>query len=428
MQPTIWKLETIAVQGSYNPANGEPRLVPLVQSTTYAYESAKGIADLFDLKAAGHMYTRISNPTVAEFEAKMTMLEGGVGALACSSGQAAISYALLNICQAGQHIVATQALYGGTFNLLSQTLPKLGITCTFVDQHAPAAEIAAAIQDNTRCLFAESLSNPGTEVLDFDKFTAIAQKARIPLIVDNTFPTPYLCRPFQLGADIVVHSSSKYIDGHATSLGGIIVDGGRFDWANGKFPEITEPDPSYHGLSYSETFKESAYIIKARVQLARDIGAVLAPMNAWLSNLGLETLHLRMERHCENATRLAEWLAADSRVQWVKYPGLKTDTNYTLAQRYLKGSSGVLTFGVQGGAEAGERFMNSLKLAKLVVHVADLRTSVLHPASMTHRQLSAEQQMQAGVSPELIRVSVGLEHIDDIIADFDQALQAAYQR
>ena len=428
MQPTNWKLETIAVQGSYNPANGEPRLVPLVQSTTYAYESAKGIADLFDLKAAGHMYTRISNPTVAEFEAKMTMLEGGVGALACSSGQAAISYALLNICQAGQHIVATQALYGGTFNLLSQTLPKLGITCTFVDQHAPAAEIAAAIQDNTRCLFAESLSNPGTEVLDFDKFTAIAQKARIPLIVDNTFPTPYLCRPFHLGADIVVHSSSKYIDGHATSLGGIIVDGGRFDWANGKFPEITEPDPSYHGLSYSETFKESAYIIKARVQLARDIGAVLAPMNAWLSNLGLETLHLRMERHCENATRLAEWLAADSRVQWVKYPGLKTDTNYTLAQRYLKGSSCVLTFGVQGGAEAGERFMNSLKLAKLVVHVADLRTSVLHPASMTHRQLSAEQQMQAGVSPELIRVSVGLEHIDDIIADFDQALQAAYQR
>ena len=428
MQPTNWKLETIAVQGSYNPANGEPRLVPLVQSTTYAYESAKGIADLFDLKAAGHMYTRISNPTVAEFEAKMTMLEGGVGALACSSGQAAISYALLNICQAGQHIVATQALYGGTFNLLSQTLPKLGITCTFVDQHAPAAEIAAAIQDNTRCLFAESLSNPGTEVLDFDKFTAIAQKARIPLIVDNTFPTPYLCRPFQLGADIVVHSSSKYIDGHATSLGGIIVDGGRFDWANGKFPEITEPDPSYHGLSYSETFKESAYIIKARVQLARDIGAVLAPMNAWLSNLGLETLHLRMERHCENATRLAEWLAADSRVQWVKYPGLKTDTNYTLAQRYLKGSSGVLTFGVQGGAEAGERFMNSLKLAKLVVHVADLRTSVLHPASMTHRHLRAEQQMQAGVSPELIRVSVGLEHIDDIIADFDQALQAAYQR
>ncbi|MDO5675228.1 MAG: O-acetylhomoserine aminocarboxypropyltransferase/cysteine synthase [bacterium] len=427
MQSTDWKLETIAVQGAYTPADGEPRIVPLVQSTTYAYESAKGIADLFDLKAAGHMYTRISNPTVAEFEAKMTMLEGGVGALACSSGQAAITYALLNICRTGQHIVAAQALYGGTFNLLSQTLPKLGITCTFVDQHAPAAEIAAAIQDNTRCLFAESLSNPGTEVLDFDKFSTIAREAKIPLIVDNTFPTPHLCRPFEFGADIVVHSSSKYIDGHATSLGGIIIDSGRFDWTNGKFPEITEPDPSYHGLSYSEAFKESAYILKARVQLSRDMGAVLAPMNAWLSNLGLETLHLRMERHSENATRLAEWLAADSRVQWVKYPGLETDKNHALAQRFLKGTSGVLTFGVQGGAATGERFMNSLKLAKLVVHVADARTSVLHPASMTHRQLNAEQQVQAGVSPELIRVSVGLEHIDDIIADFDQALTAANQ-
>ena len=425
MQTNNWKAETIAVQGAYTPANGQPRNVPLALSTTYAYETAQGIADLFDLKAAGHMYTRISNPTVAEFEGKMTMLEGGVGALACSSGQAAATFALLNICRAGQHIVAAQALYGGTFNLLSQTLPKLGITCTFVDQHAPAEEIAAAIQDNTRCLFAESLSNPGTEVLDFDKFSTIARNAGIPLIVDNTFPTPCLCRPLQHGADIVMHSSSKYIDGHATSLGGIIIDGGRFNWANGKFPEITEPDPSYHGLSYAETFKESAYIIKARVQLARDIGAVLAPMNAWLSNLGLETLHLRMERHSENATRLAEWLAADSRVQWVKYPGLKTDRNYALAQRYLKGTSGVLTFGVQGGAVAGERFMNSLKLARLVVHVADVRTSVLHPASTTHRQPSAEQQAQAGVSPELIRVSVGLEHIDDIIADFDQALTAA---
>ncbi|NLZ17758.1 MAG: O-acetylhomoserine aminocarboxypropyltransferase/cysteine synthase [Desulfobulbaceae bacterium] len=420
-----WKLETIAVQGGYDPANGDPRVVPLVQSTTYAYDSAQNVADFFDLKAVGHFYTRISNPTVAAFEAKMTMLESGVGALACASGQAAITYALLNICQAGQHIVATQALYGGTFNLLSQTLPKLGITCTFVDQHAPATEIAAAIQDNTRCLLAESLSNPGTEVLDFDKFTTIAREAGIPLIVDNTFPTPHLCRPIEFGADIVVHSSSKYIDGHATSLGGVIIDGGQFDWTNGKFPEMTEPDPSYHGLSYSESFGNSAYIVKARVQLTRDIGAVLAPMNAWLSNLGLETLHLRMERHSSNTTRLAEWLAADSRIQWVKYPGLKTDANYALAQRYLKGASGVLTFGVQGGIEAGERFMNSLKLARLVVHVADVRTSVLHPASMTHRQLTAAQQMQAGIRPELIRVSVGLEHIDDIIADFDQALSAA---
>lgn len=420
-----WKLETIAVQGGYEPANGEPRVVPLAQSTTFAYESAQNLADLFDLKAAGHFYTRLSNPTVAEFEKKMTMLEGGIGALACSSGQAASTFALLNICQAGQHIVAAQAIYGGTYNLLAQTLPKLGITCTFVDQHAPAAEIAAAIQDNTRCLFAESLSNPGTEVLDFDKFAAIARDARIPLIVDNTFPTPHLCRPLELGADIVIHSSSKYIDGHATSLGGVIIDGGHFNWSNGKFPEMTEPDPSYHGLSYVESFKESAYIVKARVQLTRDIGAVLAPMNAWLANLGLETLHLRMERHSENATRLAEWLAGDARVQWVKYPGLKTDSNYALAQRYLKGTSGVLTFGVQGGAEAGERFMNSLRLAKLVTHVADARTCVLHPASTTHRQLNAKQQLQAGVKPELIRVSVGLEHIDDIIADFDQALSTA---
>lgn len=420
-----WKLETIAVQGGYEPANGEPRVVPLAQSTTFAYESAQNLADLFDLKAAGHFYTRLSNPTVAEFEKKMTMLEGGIGALACSSGQAASTFALLNICQAGQHIVAAQAIYGGTYNLLAQTLPKLGITCTFVDQHAPAAEIAAAIQDNTRCLFAESLSNPGTEVLDFEKFAAIARDARIPLIVDNTFPTPHLCRPLELGADIVIHSSSKYIDGHATSLGGVIIDGGHFNWSNGKFPEMTEPDPSYHGLSYVESFKESAYIVKARVQLTRDIGAVLAPMNAWLANLGLETLHLRMERHSENATRLAEWLAGDARVQWVKYPGLKTDSNYALAQRYLKGTSGVLTFGVQGGAEAGERFMNSLRLAKLVTHVADARTCVLHPASTTHRQLNAKQQLQAGVKPELIRVSVGLEHIDDIIADFDQALSTA---
>ncbi len=421
-----WKLETIAVQGSYDPSHGEPRVLPLAQNTTYAYGCTQEMADLFDLKSAGHLYTRISNPTVEAFEAKMTLLEGGVGALACASGQAAISYALLNICQSGQHLVATRALYGGSFNLLSQTLPRLGISCTFVDQHASSAEIAAAIQGNTRCLFAESLSNPGTEVLDFEKFSAIARAAGLPLIVDNTFPTPYLCRPLQLGADIVVHSSSKYIDGHATSLGGVIVDGGHFDWANGRFPEMTDPDPSYHGLSYHDTFKANAYIVKARVQLARDLGAAMAPMNAWLSNLGLETLHLRMERHSSNAAALAQWLAGDARVQWVKYPGLPTDRNHSLAQRYLnKGASGVLTFGVRGGAAAGERFMDNLKLTKLVAHVADVRTSALHPASSTHRQLSAAQQQQAGVSPELIRVSVGLEHIDDIIGDFDQALQAA---
>lgn len=426
MQNENWKLETLAVQGTYNPTHGEPRVLPLVQNTTYAYDCTQEMADLFDLKSAGHLYTRISNPTVEAFEAKMALLEGGSGALACASGQAAVAYGLMNICRSGQHIVATRALYGGSYNLLAQTLPRFGITCTFVDQHAGASEIAAAIQDNTRCLFAEALSNPGTEVLDFEKFSAIAHAAGIPLIVDNTFPTPYLCRPLELGADIVVHSSSKYIDGHATSLGGVLVDGGRFDWTNGKFPEMTTPDPSYHGICYHEAFKAKAYIVKARVQLARDLGAAMAPMNAWLSNLGLETLHLRMERHCTNAVRLAQWLAGNSRVQWVKYPGLPTDRNHALAQRYLgKGASGVLSFGVRGGAAAGERFMDSLRLTKLVAHVADVRTSALHPASSTHRQLSAVQQEQVGVSPELIRVSVGLEHIDDIIDDFDQALRAA---
>lgn len=427
MAEKTWKAETIAVQGAYEPGNGDPRVVPLALSTTFAYDSAQDVADLFDFKTFGHFYTRLSNPTVAAFEGKMCMLEGGAGALACASGQSATSLAIMNICQAGQHVVAASTLYGGTYNLLSHTLPKFGINCTFVDQKAPAQEIAAAIQDKTRLVFGEALSNPGTEVLDFEKFAGVAHAAGIPLIVDNTFPTPYLCRPFDFGADIVVHSSSKYLDGHAVSLGGVIVDSGRFNWVNGRFPELTEPDESYHGMSYTGAFGELAYIVKARAQLTRDLGAVMSPMNAWLANLGLETLHIRMERHTENATRLAEWLAHDKRVQWVKYPGLKSDPNHALARKYLKGMSGVLTFGVRGGAQAGERFMNSLRLAKLVVHVADTRTCVLHPASMTHRQLSPEQQQAAGVTPELIRVSVGIENIDDIIADFDQALAVACQ-
>ena len=422
---THWKQETIAVQGVYEPGNGDPRVVPITQSTTYAYDSARTIADLFDLKVAGHMYSRISNPTVEAFEGKMALLEGGVGALACASGQTATSFAIMNICQAGHHVVTSKTIYGGTYNLLVHTLPKYGITCTFIDQTAPAAEIAAAIKDNTRCIIAESLSNPATEVLDFDKFAAIAKEAGIPLIVDNTFPTPCLCRPIQHGADIVIHSSSKYIDGHATSLGGVIIDAGRFDWTKGKFPSLTEPDPSYHGLSFSKSFGASAYIVKARVQLIRDVGAYMSPMNAWLTNLGLETLPLRMERHCTNATALAKWLEADPRVSWIKYPGLKTDNNYALAKKYLKGASGVLTFGIKGGADQGERFMDSLQLAKIVVHVADARTSVLHPASMSHRQMTEVQQREAGISPDLIRVSVGIEHIDDIIADFDQALAKA---
>lgn len=415
-------IDTIAVQGAYEPKNGEPRVMPLALSTTFAYDTARDVADLFDLKADGFFYTRLANPTVAVFEGKMAMLEGGVGAVACASGQSAATVALLNLCRAGQHIVAAGTLYGGTYNLLSTTLPKLGIDCTFVDQTAPAETIAAAVRDNTRLIFAESLSNPGTEVLDFEKFAAVARQAGLPLIVDNTFPTPCLCRPFDFGADIVVHSSTKYIDGHAVALGGVIVDSGRFDWTNGKFPELTAPDPSYHGLSYTKTFGKMAYLVKARAQLIRDMGAIMAPMNAWLACMNLETLHLRMERHTKNATMLAEWLERDDRVAWVKYPGLKSDKNYALAQKYLKGTSGVLTFGVKGGAKAGEIFMNSLELARIVVHVADTRTSVLHPASMTHRQLNEEQLKEAGVSPELIRVSVGLEHIDDIIEDFDQAL------
>jgi O-acetylhomoserine (thiol)-lyase len=420
-----WKKETQAVQGGYQPGNGDPRVLPLVQSTTFAYDTAQDIADLFDLKAPGHMYSRISNPTVAAFEEKIALLEGGVGALACAAGQTASAFSIMNIARAGQHVVASSTLYGGTFNLFAHTLAKYGIEFTFVDQTAPPEVIRSAIRDTTRCLFAESLSNPGTDVLDFAKFAAIAGEAGIPLIIDNTFPTPYLCNPLQHGADIVTHSSTKYIDGHATSVGGVIVDGGRFDWDNGRFPELSEPDPSYHGLSYTETFKESAYIVKARVQLIRDFGAYLSPMNAWLSHLGLETLHLRMERHTANATDLAQWLEQDSRISWVKYPGLASDPNYALAQKYLRGTSGVLTFGVQGGAAMGERFMNALKLARIVVHVADVRTCVLHPASMTHRQLNEEQQRAAGVTPDLIRVSVGIEHIDDIIADFDQALAAA---
>jgi O-acetylhomoserine (thiol)-lyase len=420
-----WKQETWAVQGTYQPHNGQPRVLPLVQSTTYAYDTAQDIADLFDLKTPGHMYTRISNPTVAAFEEKMARLEGGVGALACASGQAANSFAVMNIARSGQHVVASSTLYGGTFNLFVHTLARYGIDCTFVDQNADAQVLRAAIRDTTRCLFAESLSNPGTEVLDFSVFAEVAREAGLPLIVDNTFPTPYLCTPLALGADIVTHSSTKYIDGHACSLGGVIVDGGRFPWDNGRFPELTEPDPSYHGLSYTSAFGNSAYIVKARVQLMRDLGAQLAPMNAWLSHLGLETLHLRMERHTANATALAQWLVGDERVAWVKYPGLATDPNSERARRYLRGTGGVLTFGIKGGAPEGERFMNALRLARIVVHVADVRTCVLHPASMTHRQLSEEQQRAAGVAPDLIRVSVGIEHIDDILADFDQALTAA---
>ncbi len=419
-----WAFETNTIQAGYTPKNGEPRVLPIAQSTTFAYDTAQAVADLFDLKAPGHMYSRISNPTVEAFENKMAVLEGGVGALATSAGQTANAFALMNIAQAGQHVVSTAKLYGGTFNLLAHTLKKCGIEVTFVDQNAPEAEIKKAFRPNTRALFGETLTNPGTEVLDLEKMVNIADEMQVPVIVDNTFPTPYFCNPFQYGVAIATHASTKYIDGHATSVGGVIVDGGNFDWANGRYPELSDPDPTYHGLSYTETFGNAAYITKARVQLTRDFGAYMHPMNAWLSNLGLETLHVRMDRHTENAQKLAEWLEADPRVAWVKYPGLKNDPDYALAKKYLRGCSGVLTFGVKGGREASEKTMNALKLATIEVHVADIRTCVLHPASMTHRQLNEEQQIAAGVLPDLVRVSVGLENISDIIADFDQALSA----
>lgn len=423
MSADQWKIETKAIQAGYSPKNGEPRVVPIAQSTTYKYDTSQAVADLFDLKAAGHMYSRISNPTVEALENKMAALEGGVAALALSAGQTANSVAVLNICEAGDHVVALSTLYGGTFNLFKHTFKKLGIEVSFVEPNATAEEVEAAFQDNTKLLFGESLSNPGTEVLDFEKFSKIAKAYGVPFVVDNTFPTPYLCQPFKFGVDIVTHSTTKYIDGHATSVGGIIVDSGNFDWSNGKFPGLTEPDESYHGLSYTETFGPLAYIVKARVQWIRDLGCYQSPQNAFLTNKGLETLHLRMDRHSENALALAKYLEAHPKVSWVKYPRLQSDPNYELCVKYMKAGSGVLTFGVDGGSANAEKVMNALTLASIVVHVSDVRTGVLHPASMTHRQLNGEDLLKAGVLPELVRVSVGIEHIDDIIADFSQALE-----
>ncbi|MCP3966243.1 MAG: O-acetylhomoserine aminocarboxypropyltransferase/cysteine synthase [Lentisphaerae bacterium] len=418
-----WKIETNAVQAGYEPANGAPRVVPICQSTTYKYDDAQSVADLFDLKAPGHMYSRISNPTVEAFENKMAALEGGVAAVAASSGQTANTIAIMNCCPAGGHVIAASGLYGGTVNLFKFTLKKMGVDVTFVEPTATDDEIKANVRPNTRVIFAETLANPALKVLDFEKFGRLAKELGLPLIVDNTFPSPFLCRPFELGANIVTHSSTKYIDGHATSVGGVIIDGGNFDWTNGKFPEFTEPDVTYHGLIYTKDFKDAPFATKLRVQWIRDLGSYMSPMNAFLSHTGLETLHLRMERHSQNALRLAEFLEQHDKVSWVKYPGLKNDSEHELAKKYLpKGCSGVLCFGVKGGAKEGEAVMNSLKLAAIVVHVADVRTCVLHPASMTHRQLSEEALKAAGVSPDLIRVSVGIENIDDIIADFDQAL------
>lgn len=422
---TNYKIETQCVQGTYKPKSGEPRVLPIVQSTTYQYYDSDDVADLFDLKSATHMYSRISNPTVSEFENKMTLLEGGVGALGASSGQAATTLAILNICQAGDHILSSSTIYGGTYNLFAVTFKKMGIDVTFINPDASYEEIVQLAKPNTKVLFGETIGNPGLNILDFDKFSKAAKVMDVPLIVDNTLATPILCRPFEHGVDIIIHSTTKYTDGHATSIGGVVIDGGSFNWDNGKFPELVEPDPSYHGIQYVRDFGKAAYITKARVQLLRDLGSTMSPFSAFLFHLGLETLHLRMERHCSNALKLAEFLSGHPGVSWVSYPLLKTHKTYELAQKYLpEGGSGILTFGIKGGAKAGKELIKHLELVAMVVHLGDLRTSILHPASTTHRQLTEAQQISAGVLPDLIRVSVGLENIDDIIDDFDKAIRA----
>lgn len=421
-----WQIETKAVQCGYEPGNGDPRVLPLYQSTTYKYDDAQSVADLFDLKREGFFYTRLANPTVDAFERKMAALEGGVAAVAVGAGQAASMLSVMNLAVSGDHVVAVSSLYGGTVSLFTNTLKKCGIEVSFISPEADSAAIAAAIRPNTKALFAETLANPALIVLDIERFAEAAHAAGIPLIVDNTFPTPCLCRPFEFGADFVTHSTTKYTDGHAQAVGGIIIEKGGFDWNNGRFPEFVNPDPAYHGLVYTEAFPAAPYSVKLRAQWIRDIGAGMAPFNAYLSNLGMETLALRMERHSSNALALAEFLENHPKVSWVNYPGLKSSSQYELAKKYLpRGCSGVLCFGVKGGKAAGEIVMNSLKLAAIVVHVADTRTGVLHPASMTHRQLTDAELEAAGVSPDMIRVSVGIENIDDIKADFDQALNRA---
>lgn len=425
IEQSKYQFNTNCVQGTYTPKSGEPRVLPIMQSTTFSFDDSDYVADLFDLKVGGSFYTRLGNPTTDGFEGKMNLLEGGVGALAVSSGQSASMFSIINICNAGDHVISSSNIYGGTFNLFDVSLRKLGIEFTFVDPESSIEEILSYAKPNTKALFGETIANPGMNVLDFNKFAAISKKLDIPFIVDNTLATPYLCKPFEHGANIVIHSATKYTDGHATSLGGIIIDGGNFDWDNDKFPGLVEPDTSYHGLKYVESFGRAAYIVKARVQLLRDFGCTVSPFNSFMFHLGLETLHLRMERHSQNALALAEFLSTHPKVQWVKYPGLKNDPYYELGQKYMpKGSSGILTFGICGGAKAGKELNKHLDLVHLVVHLGDLRTSILHPSSTTHRQLSDLQQKESGIYPEMVRVSVGIEDIEDIIKDFDKALNA----
>ena len=418
------KIETKCLHEGYKPKNGEPVALPIYQSTTYRYDSTEEIGKLFDLTSDGHMYSRISNPTVGFVEEKIAALEGGVGALCTTSGQAASLISVLNILSAGDHIVSAATIYGGTINLFAVTIKKFGIECTFVDADASEEEIQKAFKSNTKAVFGETIANPAIAIFDIEKFANIAHKNNVPLIVDNTFATPILCRPIEFGADIVIHSTTKYMDGHAVQIGGVIVDSGNFDWTNGKFKEFTEPDESYHGIVYTEQFGKAAYITKARVQLMRDLGAYPSANAAFLLNLGLETLSVRIEKHCQNAEIVAQFLNESDKVEFVNYPTIKGNKYSDLAKKYLpKGCSGVVSFSIKGSRENAIRFMDSLKLAENVVHVADIRTCVLHPASATHRQLSDEQLVAAGITPGLIRISVGLENIEDIIEDVKQALE-----
>lgn len=417
------KIETVCVQGNYEPKSGEPRVVPIVQSTTYKYDELDQLADLFDLKASGHFYSRLSNPTVQALEEKINLLEGGVGALAASSGQAANLLAILNICQAGDNFLCSSKVYGGSINLFGHTFKKLGINIIKFDLDLPAEEIIALADDNTKAIFGETLANPTLEVIDLEKIVSIGKALEVPVIIDNTLASPYLCRPIEYGVNIVTHSTTKYLDGHATALGGIVVDAGNFNWDNGKFKELVDPDPSYHGLSYTETFKEAAFITKARVQLIRDHGNCQSPFNAYITNQNIETLHLRMERHSSNALAIAKFLEGHKNIDSVNYPGLEGNKYYDNAKKYLpKGASGVLSFNVKGGIENAKKFVSNLKIAALVTHVADVRTSVIHPASTTHRQLSDKELLEVGIHPSLIRLSVGIENVDDLIADLDEAL------
>ena len=421
------ELETKCVQSGYKPKNGEPRVLPIVQSTTYKYDSADFMGKLFDLEEEGYFYTRLANPTCGAVEAKIAELEGGSGAMLTSAGQAATLCAVMNTAGAGDHVICSAAVYGGSFNLLGVTLEKFGIETTFVNPDDDYDTLAKAFKDNTKCVIGETISNPSLVVLDIEKFAKLAHSHGVPLIVDNTFATPVLCRPIEFGADIVIHSTSKYMDGHAAALGGVIVDGGKFDWAaSGKFPEFTNPDESYHGTVYAKDFGNQAFITKARAQLMRDLGVTPAPMNAYILNLGLETLHLRMPCHSANALAVAEFLEKNENVSWINYPGLAGSKYKPLVDKYLpNGASGVISFGVKGGRENAVKFLDSLKLAAIVTHVADARTCALHPASTTHRQMSDEQLVECGVSPDLVRLSVGIENVKDIIADLAQALEAA---